>query len=475
MNKQPTSTSIPTDIFRAYDIRGIVDKQLTPEFFQLLGQAFAKEMHDKNLTKIVIGRDGRLSSPSLSQGLIDGLLIAGINVIDIGMVPTPCLYFAVSKLQADAGIMITGSHNPKNYNGCKMLLDKESVALDAIQQLYRNIIEKNLPAMTPDATGTLAQEDFLPVYLQALTAGIKLKRKYHLVIDSGNGVTGMCAPQLYRQLGCKVTELYCEVDGNFPNHHPDPGNPKNLIEIQAKVRELNADAGFAFDGDGDRLGLITNQGDITFPDRFLMLLVEDLLSRHPNSPIIYDVKCSSLLAKVIKQNGGEPIMWNTGHSLIKRKMQETGALLAGEMSGHIFFAENWPMSDDALLAGVKLLNIMDNNQSDLSDMLAAYPQTISTPEINLHSTEAEKFVVIDKMRASKDTLAAQEVIEIDGVRAEYADGWGLIRASNTSPVLVLRFEADNNAALNRIIDGFIAQLTDVAPQLDLQSLEDGKL
>ncbi|MBE8182548.1 MAG: phosphomannomutase/phosphoglucomutase [Candidatus Portiera sp.] len=470
MNKQQ---QIPKDVFRAYDIRGILDEQLTPELFTLLGKSYAQEMHKKGLSSIIIGRDGRLSSPSLSKGLIDGLVASAIDVIDIGMVPTPCLYFAVSKLQADAGIMITGSHNPKNYNGCKMLLDTESVALDGIEQLYHNIVNENFP--TDTIVGKMRQEDFLPIYLEALTAGIKLSREYHIVVDSGNGVTGMCAPQLYRNLGCKVTELYCEVDGNFPNHHPDPGNPKNLVEIQAKVRELNADAGLAFDGDGDRLGLITNQGEITFPDRFLMLLVEDLLSRHPGTPIIYDVKCSSLLAKVIKENGGEPVMWNTGHSLIKRKMQETGALLAGEMSGHIFFAENWPKSDDALLAGVKLLNIMDKKQSDLSGLLSAYPDRISTPEINLHTTEKEKFVVIDKIRENKDKFAAQEVIEIDGVRAEYADGWGLVRASNTSPVLVLRFEADNNAALNRIIDSFIIQLSAAAPQLDLTNLEASKL
>lgn len=455
-------------IFRAYDIRGIVDEQLTPELFELLGKSFAQEMQERGLTSIVIGRDGRLSSPVLSKGLIEGLLASGIDVTDIGMVPTPCLYFAVSDLGADAGIMITGSHNPTNYNGCKMLMDKESVALDAIQKLYKNITAERFPQSAD--RGKSAEENFLPRYLDALTAKIKLSREYHIVVDSGNGVTGMCAPTLYRNLGCKVTELYCEVDGNFPNHHPDPGNPENLVDIQAKVRELKADAGFAFDGDGDRLGLISDQGDIVFPDRFLMLLVEDLLTRHPGSPIIYDVKCSALLAKVITENGGDPIMWNTGHSLIKRKMRETGALLAGEMSGHIFFAENWPLSDDALLAGVRLLSIIDKQQNNLSSMLAAYPETLATPEINLHSTEDEKFAIIDRIKQNKQNFAAQEIIEIDGIRVEYADGWGLTRASNTSPVLVLRFEADNEIALNRIIDEFAEQLAAVAPGLDLANL-----
>lgn len=464
---------IPQEIFRAYDIRGIVDEQLTPQLLSLLGKSYAQEMRARELNSIAVGYDGRLSSLALSQGLIEGLSSGGIDVTNIGMVPTPCLYFAVSELNKDAGIMITGSHNPKNYNGCKMLMGGESVALELIQQLYKNIIANNFPVAVKQ--GQLSEEEFLPRYIECLTRDVKLSKSYQLIVDSGNGVTGICAPEVYRKLGCEVTELYCEVDGNFPNHHPDPNQLENLLDIKNKISELNADVGFAFDGDGDRMGLIAEDGEIIYPDRVMMLLAEDLLQRHPGAPIIFDVKCSSLLARIIKEKGGEPIMWNTGHSLIKKKMKETNSLLAGEMSGHLFFAENWPLSDDALLAGVRLLQIMDKQNASFKSIFAAYPNRLSTPEINLTSQEATKFQIIEQLCNNKHKFAAQQIIDIDGLRAEYEDGWGLIRASNTSPLLVLRFEADNNVALNRIIDKFVEELNKQATGLDLSSLVAAKV
>ncbi len=458
--------NIPKEIFRAYDIRGIVGKQLNPELLTLLGRAYGSEMKQRGLQKIATGYDGRLSSPLLSSALIQGLTTSGIQVTNIGMVPTPCLYYAVSDLNLDGGIMITGSHNPPDYNGCKMLMDGDSIALERIQGLYEGICQGDFVV----GTGSVTELNFLPRYIDKLIQGVELKNKYHIIVDSGNGVTGGCAPQIFRKLGCEVTELFCEIDGNFPNHHPDPGNPKNLQDIQQEVLKSKADIGYAFDGDGDRLGLISNEGEIIYPDRMMMLFAEDLLSRHPGCEIIFDVKCSSLLAQVIQDKGGKPLMWKTGHSLIKKKMKETGALLAGEMSGHIFFAENWPRSDDALLAGVRLLSIIDRMQQDSTTVFANYPNATSTPEINLKTSEQQKFTVIDKLRQSSAEFAAKEIIEIDGLRVEYQDGWGLVRASNTSPVLVLRFEAQDKDALKRIINIFHSILSAIDPDLDLSPL-----
>ena len=458
--------NIPKEIFRAYDIRGIVGKQLNPELLTLLGRAYGSEMKQRGLQKIATGYDGRLSSPLLSSALIQGLTTSGIQVTNIGMVPTPCLYYAVSDLNLDGGIMITGSHNPPDYNGCKMLMDGDSIALERIQGLYEAICQGDFTV----GTGSVTELNFLPRYIDKLIQGVELKNKYHIIVDSGNGVTGGCAPQIFRKLGCEVTELFCEIDGNFPNHHPDPGNPKNLQDIQQEVLKSKADIGYAFDGDGDRLGLISNEGEIIYPDRMMMLFAEDLLSRHPGGEIIFDVKCSSLLAQVIQDKGGKPLMWKTGHSLIKKKMKETGALLAGEMSGHIFFAENWPRSDDALLAGVRLLSIIDRMQQDSATVFANYPNATSTPEINLKTSEQQKFTVIDKLRQSSAEFAAKEIIEIDGLRVEYQDGWGLVRASNTSPVLVLRFEAQDKDALKRIMNIFHSILSVIDPDLDLSPL-----
>ena len=458
--------NIPKEIFRAYDIRGIVGEQLNPELLTLLGRAYGSEMKQRGLQKVATGYDGRLSSPQLNNALIQGLTASGIQVTNIGMVPTPCLYYAVSDLNLDGGIMITGSHNPPDYNGCKMLMDGDSIALERIQALYEAICQGDFTV----GTGSVTELNFLPRYIDKLIQGVELKNKYHIIIDSGNGVTGGCAPQIFRKLGCEVTELFCEIDGTFPNHHPDPGNPKNLQDIQQEVLKSKAAIGYAFDGDGDRLGLISNEGEIIYPDRIMMLFAEDLLSRHPGGEIIFDVKCSSLLAQVIQDKGGKPLMWKTGHSLIKKKMKETGALLAGEMSGHIFFAENWPRSDDALLAGVRLLSIIDRMQQDSATVFANYPNAISTPEINLKTSEQQKFTVIDKLRQSSTEFAAKEIIEIDGLRVEYQDGWGLVRASNTSPVLVLRFEAQDKDALKRIINIFHNILSAIDPDLDLSPL-----
>lgn len=463
MNK----TRTPKEIFRAYDIRGIVEKEMTPQLLYNLGRAYASEMKKRALKSVVLGYDGRLSGPHLSQALEQGLIKSAAQVINIGMVPTPCLYYAVSALKADAGIMITGSHNPPEYNGCKMLMGGESIALDRIQSLYKSICNEDFIK----GQGKSSAVNFLPQYISKLGTEVKLNKKYNIVIDCGNGVAGACAPQIFRDLGCKLNELYCRVDGKFPNHHPDPGNPKNLEDLRKEVIKCNADLGYAFDGDGDRLGLISNSGEIIYPDRMMMLFAEDLLSRHPGADIIFDVKCSSLLVQHIKNKGGRATMWKTGHSLIKKKMKENGSLLAGEMSGHIFFAENWPLCDDALLAAVRLLGIIDNLQKDCASIFSNYPSFSSTPEINIHTNEQQKFTIIEQLSYKKELFLAQKIIEIDGLRVEYEDGWGLVRASNTSPVLVLRFEAKNHNTLKRIIKIFRDQLKSIDSDLDLSPLD----
>lgn len=458
------TNSVPQEVFRAYDIRGIVDQQLDSAFFQLLGRAYGSEMQSQRLQTIVVGYDGRHSSEEFANALIAGLEQTGLAITNIGRVPTPCLYYAVFHLGADGGIMITGSHNPPQYNGCKMMMGNKTLALDDIQALYQRMLAKEFI----NGKGRVEPIEFLPSYLAALTQSVQLNKAYKLVLDCGNGVAGICASPLLRKLGVELSELYCEVDGSFPNHHPDPGNPANLVDLQTKIKENKADLGYAFDGDGDRLGLVSNKGQIIFPDRLLMLLAEDLLTRHSGATIIYDVKCSFLLPQHIDRCGGHPLMWKTGHSLIKRKMKETGALLGGEMSGHIFFAEDWCGSDDAFLAAVRLLQILDRSGLTIEEIFARYPQTASTPEINLSvKSEKEKFAIINRLSESAD-FKAKSVSTIDGLRAEYDNGWGLVRASNTNPVLVLRFEAENEETLQEIKETFRNQLHRVAPQLPLE-------
>ena len=454
---------IPQEVFRAYDIRGIVYKQLSRQFFHLLGLAYGSIMQEQKLQSIVIGYDGRLSSEELAQGLMNGLVETGLKVTNIGRVPTPCLYYAAITLKAGGGIMITGSHNPSEYNGCKMMMNGRALALDDVQNLYQ-VMQKG---KFKRGKGSMEKLDFLPHYLEALSEDVELKKSYKLVLDCGNGVAGVCASPLLRRLGIDLYELYCEVDGTFPNHHPDPGNPSNLAELQSMVRAKKADLGYAFDGDGDRLGLISHKGNIIYPDRLLMLFAEDLLTRHPQATIVYDVKCSFLLPQLINKCGGQGLMWKTGHSLIKKKMKETNALLGGEMSGHIFFAENWCGTDDAFLAAIRLLQILDNSGLSVEETFARYPHTFSTPEITIPTaSEEEKFAIVTKLNKIQK-FNAKHISNIDGLRVEYEKGWGLVRASNTNPMLVLRFEAEDEDTLQKIKDIFHRQLHSVAPQLQL--------
>ncbi len=435
------------EIFKAYDIRGIVRTALTPETVRRIGQALGSEADARGVKAIAIGRDGRLSGPTLSRALARGITQTGVDVIDIGRVPTPMTYFAAHELGTESCVSVTGSHNPPEYNGLKMVLAGQTLYGDMIQDLRRRITS----AEFSQGNGKVRHASVRQAYLDRIVGDVKLSRPMKIVIDCGNGVAGSVAPDLFRRMGCSVTELFCEVDGNFPNHHPDPSNPENLVDLQRVVRDTGAELGLAFDGDGDRLGVVTRDGEIIFPDRQLMLFAADVLTRNPGAQIIHDVKCSRWLAQSIRHQGGRPLMWNTGHALIKTKLKETGAPLAGEMSGHMFFKERWFGFDDALYTGARLLEIV-SRWEDSNWPLKNLPNAISTPELNIKMKEGEPHALVAKLRAGGKKLlpGARELITIDGVRAEYADGFGLARASNTTPVVVLRFEADTQAALARI-------------------------
>ncbi|MGB4767370.1 MAG: phosphomannomutase/phosphoglucomutase, partial [Rugosibacter sp.] len=433
------------EIFKAYDIRGIVDKTLTPETVQLIGQALGSEARKRKVKAIAVGRDGRLSGPALSKALAKGILQTGVDVIDIGCVPTPLSYFAAHALGTDSCVSVTGSHNPPDYNGLKMVLAGQTLYGEMIQDLRRRITSADFSK----GKGKLSQANVNKKYLKRITRDVKLARPMKIVMDCGNGVAGAIAPELFRRLGCEVIELFCEVDGNFPNHHPDPSKPENLRDVQRALRETDAELGLAFDGDGDRLGVVTKDGEIIYPDRQLMLFAADVLTRNPGAQIIYDVKCSRWVAESIRYQGGQPLMWNTGHALIKTKLKETGAPLAGEMSGHMFFKDRWYGFDDGLYAGARLLEIVSRWQ-DANWPLKNLPDAISTPELNIKMNEGEPHALVAKLQKSGKFPTARELNTIDGVRAEYADGFGLVRASNTTPVVVLRFEADTKKALKRI-------------------------
>lgn len=448
-------------IFRAYDIRGIVGTALTDDTVYHLGRAFAAQALSQNVNTINVAADGRLSSPHLKTLLSQGLMDGGCNVIDNGYVPTPLLYFAANHDDQCTGVMITGSHNPSDYNGFKMMIDGHTLSGDDIQVLKQRIVAQDYS----DGEGSLREQDVRPQYLEHVLSDVKLARPMKVVVDCGNGIPGDIAPGLLEKLGCDVTPLYCDVDGTFPNHHPDPGKPANLVDAIAKVKEIGADLGLAFDGDGDRVGVITPTGKIIYPDRVMMLFAEDILSRNPGAEIIFDVKCSRLLANVIREAGGKATMWKTGHSLIKGKMKETGALLAGEMSGHIFFKERWFGFDDGLYSAVRLLEILSNRTEDADALFDAYPEDVSTPELNIDVTDEGKFSIIEGLQALE--FEGGNANRIDGVRVDYADGWGLIRASNTTPVLVLRFEAESETALERIRSEFQQRLTQVDPSLTI--------
>ena len=442
-------TSLPKEIFKAYDIRGIVGKTLTPTIVEAIGHALGSEAVARKQTTMVIGRDGRLSGPDLSAALARGIQKSGINVIDIGMVATPIVYFGAYHLNANSCVMVTGSHNPPDYNGLKMVLAGETLAGDTIQSLRERIENNNLT----QGSGTYAQKDIAEDYLQRITSDVKLKRRMKIIVDCGNGSPGAFAPELFRRLGCEVVPLFCDVDGNFPNHHPDPSQPENLQDVIHALKTTDAEIGLAFDGDGDRLGVVTKDGGIIYPDRQLMLFAADVLSRNAGAEIIYDVKCTRNLKPWIEKHGGKATMWKTGHSLVKSKMKQTGAALAGEMSGHIFFKERWYGFDDGLYAGARLLEIL-SGVKDINATLHDLPDAISTPELQIKLAEGENFNIINKLQKEAQFTNPKEIITIDGMRVEYADGFGLARSSNTTPVIVLRFEADNEAALKRIQDDF---------------------
>ena len=459
----PATYSFPDSAFKAYDIRGIVPSALNPEFAKDLGRGLAARAKAAGVTTMVVGRDGRISSPSLAAALQQGMRDGGINTIDVGEVPTPLVYFAAYTLKTGSGVAVTGSHNPPDYNGFKMMMGGGTLHGDAILALRDEVSAGPAHASTP---GTGTSVDILTPYLARVLGDIKLSRPMKIAIDCGNGVAGAVAPQLFRALGCEVTELFCEVDGTFPNHHPDPADPHNLEDLIRCVQTTDCEIGLAFDGDGDRLGVVTKSGEIIWPDRQLILYARDVLTRCPGETIIYDVKCSRHVAVAIRQAGGVPLMWQTGHSLIKAKLAETGAPLAGEMSGHVFFKERWFGFDDGLYTGCRLLEILSRSANP-SAVLEALPQGVSTPELKLEMAEGEPHALIKRLQTEGAFDGATEVLKIDGLRADYPDGFGLARASNTTPVVVLRFEGDTPEALSRIQDAFRKQLLTLAPNVSL--------
>jgi phosphomannomutase/phosphoglucomutase len=454
--------AVPPEIFKAYDIRGIVGKTLTPQVAELVGRAIGSQARARDQGAVCIGRDGRLSGPELSRALARGLQGAGVDVIDVGRVATPILYFATHHLNTGSGVMVTGSHNPAEYNGLKMMLAGETLAGDAIQGLRQRIEAGDFAT----GAGGYRQEDVAQAYVSRIVGDVKLARPMSIIVDCGNGVPGAFAPELYRRLGCTVREMFCEVDGTFPNHHPDPSQPENLNDLIRALASGSEEIGLAFDGDGDRLGVVTKAGKIIYPDRQLMLFAADVLSRNPGAQVIFDVKSTRNLFDWIRRHGGEPVLWKTGHSLIKAKMKETGALLAGEMSGHVFFKERWYGFDDGLYTGARLLEYL-SRQPDIDAAFAALPDSVNTPELHIKLKEGENYALIRQLQQAARFEGAREVITIDGLRVEYPDGFGLARASNTTPVVVLRFEADNAAALTRIQEDFRKVLNSAAPQADL--------
>jgi phosphomannomutase/phosphoglucomutase len=459
---QTKAPKLPADIFRAYDIRGVVGRTLNAETAYWIGRAIGSQSLAQGEPNIAVGRDGRLSGPELAQHLIQGLLDCGCNVSDVGMVPTPVVYYAGHILTGKSAVMLTGSHNPRDYNGFKIVIAGDTLANEQIQALKARIDNNDLAS----GVGTVEQVDVLERYLKQIRDDIALAKPMRAVVDCGNGVAGVIAPKLIEALGCSVIPLYCEVDGNFPNHHPDPGKPENLADLIAKVKSEKADIGLAFDGDGDRVGVVTNTGTVVYPDRLLMLFAKDVVSRNPGADIIFDVKCTRRLTPLISGYGGRPVMWKTGHSLIKKKMKETGALLAGEMSGHIFFKERWFGFDDGIYAAARLLEILSQDRRDAEHVFSAFPNDIATPEINIQVTEQSKFSIIERLQ--RDGVWGEgNITNLDGVRVDYPKGWGLVRASNTTPVLVLRFEAETEEELERIKEVFRAQLYSTVPDLDL--------
>jgi phosphomannomutase len=455
---------ITASSFKAYDIRGIVPSALNEEFALGLGRAFGTLALREGQKTVAVGRDGRLSGPALSAALVRGLVEAGIEVIDVGRVTTPLLYFAANTL-CESGIQVTGSHNPKDYNGFKMVMGGRAIYGDEIQAL-RQMMESETWAL--QAGGQVRNVNVEAPYRDRIASDIRLKRPLKIVVDSGNGIAGATAPEIFRKIGCEVIELFSEVDGNFPNHHPDPSKPENLQDLIRTLRETDAELGFAFDGDGDRLGVVTKDGQIIYPDRQMMLFAQDVLSRVPGATIMFDVKCTQRLAPAIEAAGGVAEMYKTGHSLIKARMKQNGSPLGGEMSGHIFFKERWFGFDDGTYAGCRLLEILSAHH-DANAVLNGLPTSFSTPELNVACKEGEPHQVVAQLQSQAKFPAPAKINEIDGLRIDWPDGFGLIRASNTTPVLVLRFEGHTEAALHRIEHDMMASLKDVKPDAQVQA------
>jgi phosphomannomutase/phosphoglucomutase len=441
------------EIFRAYDIRGIYGQTLTPEIVTEVGKALGTKAQELGSRSIIIGRDGRLSSPVLFEALTTGVLSTGCDVTDIGVVASPVLYYAAKILDSNCGVMITGSHNPANYNGLKMVMGGRTLSSDDIKNLYKRIENQNYQT----GTGKLSEVDVIDRYIDEIAAGITVSKPLKVVVDAGNGVGGAIAPKLLRKLGCEVVELFCEVDGNFPNHHPDPSVEKNLEDLIKTVKVQAADIGLAFDGDADRLGIITNKCENIWPDRQMMLYAKDVIEQQPGATIIFDVKCTRNLPQKIKEFGGKPLMWKTGHSHIKAKLAETKAPLAGEMSGHTFFNDRWYGFDDGIYTAARLLEIISKDGRSSSEIFQDFPDSVNTPELKLPISEERKFEFMEKFVNEAD-FGDGNISTIDGVRVDYADSWGLVRPSNTTPYLILRFEADDSAALESIQNRFREQL-----------------
>ena len=449
---------ISKSIFREYDIRGIYPAQINEQVVHKIAKAISVKCLDEGVSEICIARDGRLSGEKLLSALENSLSNNGIDVINAGLATTPLLYFAAKKSKHKSGVMITGSHNPKNYNGVKLIINDKPVSGTEIYNLINNTTKVS------DHKGKIIYRDFKDEYISEIKKNIVVKEKLKVVIDCGNGASGCIAPKLYSELGCEVINLYAEVDGNFPNHHPDPGKPKNLIDLIKKVKETNADIGLAFDGDGDRVGLVTNYGEIVFPDKILMMLSKDILSSNKGK-IIFDVKCSDSLPKLIKDNGGTPLMYPTGHFNIKNGIKEHNPLLAGEMSGHIFFNDKWYGFDDGVYSGARIIELILKTNKSISNLSEDLPKLFSTPELNIEVSDEIKFEIVKKFIAN--CALEGEKILIDGLRINFENGWGLLRASNTSPMLVMRFEGNSKRSLDYIKNEFIKELSRICPNIDI--------
>lgn len=462
------ATAIPSatasSVYRAYDIRGIADQTLTKELVHDIGKAIASEVKEKNINTIVIGRDGRLSSEAFAESLAQGITSTGVNVLDIGLVPSPLVYFVAQHTEGKSAVVITASHNPAEYNGLKIIIDGDSLSGDRIQQIKQRVDNKNFIEGNP---GSIDKNDmFINEYIGIIAEDTHLVRPMKVVVDCGNGVAGKLAPTVLKTLGCEVFELFCDIDGNFPNHHPDPTNPDNLQDLIAGVKHYQADVGLAFDGDGDRLGVIDSKGKIIWPDRLLMLFAKDVLASKPGAEIIYDVKSSHHLKNYIAKHGGRSLMWKTGHSFIKAKIKETGAALAGEMSGHIFFNDRWFGFDDAIYAAARLIGILSDDTRESAAVFSDLPESTNTPEINIALAEGENTLLMTHIIANANFKDA-DLITLDGLRANFSDGWGLVRASNTMPALSLRFEADDSNALKRVQTEFKNLLLQIRPDLNI--------